>query len=56
MNFDQLTEPQQRLLIDAEQAEDSGEYLRTHLSASPADKAVVAEALGGPGSGEEFAQ
>lgn len=49
----ELTADQQRLLFEAEQAEDSAVYL--HASGAPAaDKAAVAEVLGGPGAGAEF--
>ena len=53
-HFDDLTPAQQILLTDAEQAEDAADYLRNHPTASAADKAVVAELLGGPDAGQEF--
>jgi hypothetical protein len=50
----ELTEKQRELLYEAEQAEDSAEYLRQDDAARAEDKAAVAEALGGRGSGAEF--
>ncbi len=48
-----LTAPQLVLLRAAEQHDDSRDYL-AQVDAAPADKAAVAEVLGGPGSGAEF--
>ncbi len=53
MRFEDLTETQQGILAEAEQAEDSGAYLHS-IDAAAAGKAAVAEVLGGPGAGAEF--
>jgi hypothetical protein len=58
--FHDLTEPQQQLLFDIQEATSYGCWpteLKPALHAADAptaDKAAVAEFLGGPGAGREF--